>query len=317
MARSTDRREASLTQLVTLLDEACAVIEQYRPPPSRHKLAVGGDPTSLMDQCLALCSDREGQPPDPIRTLHHFACTGGTLISKCLATMPNVQLLSEVDPLSTMQHSAGSSRFAPTDLIELVRQSTRGVSDALVTQMFSAALSVVMTDCARRGLRLVLRDHSHSHYSTGTGIPDRLSLRELAKLSGPVVSAVTVRHPLDSYLSLLDLGWVDFQPTGFDEYCRRYLAFLADHDGLYVMRYEDFVAAPERELEGLCRALVLHYRQGFEDLFGIFHLTGDSGRSSEIIAPRPRRPIPKTLVGEVAQARHYEPLLDYLGYPHL
>lgn len=308
-------QDASLPQLVALLDEACAVIEQYRPPAARRKLATG-DPTSLLEQCLALCSERDRRAPDPIRTLHHFACTGGTLVGKCLAAMPNVQLLSEVDPLSTMQHSAGTARFAPTDLIQLVRQSTRGASDALLARMFSASLSLVAEDCARRGLRLVLRDHAHSHYCTGDGIPTRPGLRELAAESGVVVSAVTVRHPLDSYLSLVELGWVQFQPPGFDEYCRRYVAFLADHDGLHVMRYEDFIAAPERELQRLCHVLALEYRPGFEDLFGLFRLTGDSGRGDEVIAPRPGRPVPQGLAGEISQASHYGALLERLGYSH-
>ena len=30
-----------------------------------------------------------------IGIVHHFACTGGTVISKCLATMPKVALISE------------------------------------------------------------------------------------------------------------------------------------------------------------------------------------------------------------------------------
>ena len=35
-----------------------------------------------------------------IHTVHHLACTGGTVISKCLAAMPKVALVSEVNPLN-------------------------------------------------------------------------------------------------------------------------------------------------------------------------------------------------------------------------
>ena len=31
-----------------------------------------------------------------IRTIHHLACTGGTVISKCLASMPDITLVSEI-----------------------------------------------------------------------------------------------------------------------------------------------------------------------------------------------------------------------------
>jgi len=37
-----------------------------------------------------------------IHTLHHLACTGGTVLSKCLAAMPRVALVSEVNPLNRL-----------------------------------------------------------------------------------------------------------------------------------------------------------------------------------------------------------------------
>src|SRR5690606_17159391 len=125
----------------------------------------------------------------------HFACTGGTLISKCLAAMPNVQLLSEIDPLSSM-HAPGVATFAPTDLILRLNQSTRGIGQDTLVEIFQAWLRIVVADCDRRGLRLILRDHSHSHFCIGDKIPDRPTLRELALDVGPVLSAVTVRHPM-------------------------------------------------------------------------------------------------------------------------
>ena len=35
-----------------------------------------------------------------LRSIHHLACTGGTLISKCIASMPDVALISEVNPMN-------------------------------------------------------------------------------------------------------------------------------------------------------------------------------------------------------------------------
>jgi hypothetical protein len=36
--------------------------------------------------------------PFVVRTLHHVACSGGTLISRCLAALPDVVVLSELNP---------------------------------------------------------------------------------------------------------------------------------------------------------------------------------------------------------------------------
>ena len=44
-----------------------------------------------------------------LRTIHHFACTGGTVISKCLAALPQVMLISEINPIN--RHS---SKFNPS-----------------------------------------------------------------------------------------------------------------------------------------------------------------------------------------------------------
>ena len=81
---------------------------------------------------MDLCAQHEAVVfSEPIRTIHHFACTGGTLISKCIATMPNTQMLSEVDPLSTMLQSK-KPKFALTDIIILMQQSTRGIESGLI-----------------------------------------------------------------------------------------------------------------------------------------------------------------------------------------
>lgn len=56
----------------------------------------------------------------PIRTIHHMACTGGTVFSKCLAVMPNVALLSEVNPLNRY-----GSAFEPTNPLLLLERSYR------------------------------------------------------------------------------------------------------------------------------------------------------------------------------------------------
>lgn len=301
-------------RLLALLDDARRPLDGYGPRTLARQRGgkVAGDAGSLLEQCMALCAERESRPVEPVRTVHHMACTGGTLISKCLAAMPNVQLLSEVDPLSPV--ATGKPVFAPTDLIRLLRQGTRGTDDRLAVEVFQAGLAVVVADCQRRGLRLVLRDHAHSHFCQGSDVPERPGLRSIVSGVAPVVSVVTVRHPVDSYLSLRKLGWDTYTPKGLDEYCRRYLAFLDHHAGSPVIRYEDFVAAPARVLRLLCEVLKLPFRDGFEDLIGVFHLTGDSGRRGETIESRPRRPVPGDVEQELKDSRPLAALLQRLGY---
>lgn len=314
MSDSRPSRGETIDHLISALDEARELVGDYAVP-SRQMATSVHNPGSLLQQCMDLCAQTAAARPEPVRMLHHFACTGGTLISKCLAAMPNTQLIGEIDPLSTMQRD-GALLFAPTDMVLLMRQSSRGVSDVLITEMFNASLDLIEADCRVNGQRLLLRDHAHSHYCHGDRIPDRPSLREIVAARFPVVTALTVRHPLDSYLSLTSLAWVSFRPPGLDEYCRRYLVFLDAHADLPMMRYEDFLDAPQARMHALCADLDLPYSEDFIDLFDVFRLSGDSGRAGDVIQKRPRRPFDPALAQEADRSRHYSRLLQRLKYEH-
>lgn len=277
---------------------------------------LAAEPTArsaLLQQAQALQAEAAALQGQPLRTLHHFACTGGTLISKCIAALPNVQLLSEVDPLST-QLLPDALRFSPTDMVTLARQSTRGASDALVIELFRAQVQVLQQHAVRNGLRLVLRDHAHGHYCHGDTLAARPGLRQMLPPTLPVLSLLTVRHPLDSYASLARNGWLHFQPRTLHTYCQRYLAFLDQHDGLPLLRYEDFVAAPQRALQLVCEALALRYEPHFARFFPGFAISGDSGRSGDTIAPRPSHASAVALEAEAAASDAYVQLVQRLGY---
>jgi len=313
MARSAKPRPEEVERILAALDEGLGLLGDYSVPDA---LTLPAEPPgSLLEQCLELCAQREASAVEPVRTLHHFACTGGTLISKCLASMPNTQLLSEVDPLSTMLvDDAREPLMTPTDLVVQLRQSTRGASEPLIVEMFLRSLELIHADTTRVGQRLVLRDHAHSLYCHGPAIPSRPGLRQIVASRFPVVSALTVRHPMDSYLALLALGWISYSPRGLEEYCRRYLVFLDDHADLPPLRYEDFVEGPERWMRGLCDRLLLPYSTDFSSLFDAFRLTGDSGRRSGTIERRPRRSIDEALAREAEESPSYWRLCGQLRY---
>lgn len=209
--------------LVNTMEDCVALLENELEQGSEVDAPNETQP-SLLQQCEQLISADQGQK-EPIRTLHHFACTGGTLISKCLASMPNTQVLSEVEPHSRLD---ADKKFAPTDLIQLLRMSSRPSSLELESKVFLAALDAIYQDCNQKGLRLVLRDHAHSRYCHGDIEVEVPSLRQIVAAEYEALSIVTVRHPLDSYLSLVNEGWLHFSPQTIDEYAKRYLEFISD-----------------------------------------------------------------------------------------
>ena len=267
---------------------------------------------SLLDQCRTLLREAAAQAPPPLRLVHHLACSGGTVIARCIAALPNVRLLSEVDPLS--DHGHMGEKFFPSDLIGLAKFGSRPPDRAVLLEIFRTGLTALYEDSRRSGLDLVLRDHAHSHFCHGDAPEERPSLREILTGSYPLRGVVTLRHPLDSFLGLANNGWLHFAPATVAEYARRYHAFLDRHADLPWLRYEDFLQDPETEMQRICTALDLVYDPAFRQLFPTLQLSGDSGRAGVSLAPRPRRACPEALLDEVRTSTPFTALIDRMGY---
>lgn len=268
---------------------------------------------SLLDRCHELVADARSAPVEPVRTIHHLACTGGTLIAKCLASMPNVQLLGEINPFSR-QASESKANFHPTDLVRLARSSTRGVSDDAIAEMFAASIGVLHRHCTKQGSHLVLRDHAHSSFCFGDRAPTARTLRDALRGHFQLRSIVTVRHPLDSYLSLHHNGWRHFTPASLDEYAERYMHFLDRHADCELFYYEDFVGDADVALSEMTKALDLNFRSVYRDVFAAHSLSGDSGRRGSKIDRREPREIPKEVRKELFGAIRFAELCERLGY---
>ena len=250
---------------------------------------------------------------EPVRLIHHLSCTGGTIISKCIAAMPNVVLLSEVNPASELPRTS-IVRFAPTDMIRLAKQSGIPSFDDLRIKLFRAEIDEVIKHTRNLGSRLVLRVHSHSDYLVGDISSQPNYVKNSLDGRHSSVSVMTVRHPIDSYLSLVQKKWIHFNPQTFDEYCRRYLAYLEHNQNDPLFKYEDFVYDPKRVIKSICKALSLPFNEDFIDLFELIKLTGDSGRTSNEISLRSRRKDDGSLLRSARNSSNYETLCEQLDY---
>lgn len=294
--------------LTNALDEALELLREYdRDDTSAEPLP------SLLAQCESIVAGIGG--PQPLRSIHHFACTGGTLISRALFALPNTVVLSEIDPLGPLPRSRpGRVPFAPTDLIRALRHSIREVGDETIIATFLDGLAAARAGLERDGRHLILRDHAHSQFCQGAvDFTARPTLHEMLAGRFDLRSVLTVRHPLDSFLALASHGWVHFTPSTLEDYARRYLAFLDRHAGIAVFSYEEFTTDPETVLQQMCAALDLTYSPLATALIGAIRLSGDSGRSGERIAPRPRRPVPPGIEAQ-REGRSYQALCARLGY---
>ena len=249
-------------------------------------------------------SDRPG------RLLHQFACTGGTLLCKVIAGLPDVHVLSEVHPRSAL--IGANATFAPSDVRLLAAAGKFPDLDNFSDELLGRSLQFADQWLHERQLHLIIRDHTHSDFCLDHVEP-RSRLRSIGESIFPrVLSVMLVRHPADSFASLRVNGWVHFTPNDFETYCKRYTAALDALSPYHLLRYEDFVKNPKSSLRELCRFWCLQFDETALEQFHQFKFSGDSGRSGAVIGPRVARE--ESHAFRNSQGLYYDRLLQRLGY---
>ena len=270
---------------------------------------------NILERCEKIIASNPSEKP-VLRIIHHLACSGGTLISKCLSALPNTFLLSEVHPRTTLHIQDGRPRFSPSDITTLSRFANVPSIDAIADKIFCDNVKTVNDHVSSNGGYLVLRDHSHSDYCVGESFPCRSLVLTLLEQLFDIKNVVSVRHPVDCYLSMKLKNWTHFSPPNFEEYCTRYLAFITQFAEEKIVRYEDFVEDSNECLKKVSSLLDLPYSDDFNETFSIFNVTGDSGRGGEKVAPRIRRDVPEEVKEEISSSNSFNTILAKLGYKH-
>jgi len=159
-----------------------------------------------------------------------------------------------------------------------------------------------------------LRDHTHSDYNSFEPIPKKSRVVQLLEDRYRVLSILTIRNPIDSYASLKKNGWVRFQPSSFEEYCRRLLILCSRFEESRIFKYEDFVMDPVSVMNGIAQKLQIPTSDFFQDIYSAFRVTGDSGRTSNVIEMKSRRPISDEFRVEVDQSESFKVLSNKFEY---
>lgn len=255
----------------------------------------------------------------PIRVVHHWACSGGTIISRSLAQLPNVVLLSEVHPLAHLRLHAPSSGYQPTDVVQQLSLAHNGRDPVLCMAAWQGSILALQAAVSQQNQVLVLRSHSHIDFFCGGLAAEETLVSRSLRPKAALLELLTVRHPLDSWLSILNNQWhLHFAGADLESFCRRALRMLEACQAMPWLRYEDFSLRPAAALEAMANVLQLDpvtsnlSDQGIQAI----QLSGDSGRRADVISARPRRPIPETQQRAVDQALDPDTDSSYLKLCH-
>lgn len=267
------------------------------------------------------------QDTPTIPVLHHLARSGGTLISKCLGSLPGVTLLSEIHPAgSGFESTFGMPQFHPgrqaSSWFGLLEPSEVKPL-APMDPAFPGLIAEIARRCRDRGSTLVLRDWSHLDYIGEPWIadpPGRSVLVDVLEDAGlSVTRACTTRHPIDQWMSSRGLDALAKLDLGrYLSGCKRF-AEAASEIGF--VRYEDFCRDPAPTLRDLSGRLGVAYDPSWMDRWRKYStITGETsggrggrGRSAQI-KPLDRRPIPPELRAAFDAHPDYAPACALLGY---
>ncbi len=252
-----------------------------------------------------------------IRVLHHMARTGGTVISKCLASMDNIMLLSEIHPQGTKHFNPLKQALEwfglfSSEEIEQLEKDRVG---------FNETVELIRVRAHETKRDLVIRDWSHLDFTAVPFLADRsyrLTTANVLKADFDVIHTATVRHPIDQWLSLRRLATMAGK-LNLDEFLRDCRRFAETVRNIGFARYEDFTHNPDATLQDLCQRLDLSFDPTYRQRWNAYrNITGDVGPNLPIndIAPRKRGPMEPGLLDRLEENKDYWVVLDILGYAH-
>ncbi len=308
MTESTD-----LKTLQQELQNALSLINDYSATHNDTGQAVldteGLNNTkSLLERCAAVVNADKNNAKPTLRIIHHFACSGGSLIAKCLAAQPNVFLLSELHPTTRLGMNTNKASYTPRDITTQAIYGRAPDVDKLAEKIFVSGIIETEKHIRERGGYLIIRAHSHADYCTDKPIPEVDTLTRLLKPHFNLKNLVTLRNPIDSFMSLRNNGWVHFKPDSFDEYCGRLQKFLEAFNEDDIIKYEDFVEWPGGVLMEMAKRLDLDTVSDNLGYIDIFKVSGDSGRSGVEIKFRPRKEMSDEYRKEVFESECFDRL---------
>ena len=274
-----------------------------------------------------------------IYTIHNSAASGGSICSQVVAASTNSVLVSEIAPLGWQLHPQAHKRqrlhggFRPGNpLAHALLSSGKDLSNRLKLKSFAAQLLVSIEHANDQNMNILLREHTHSAWAFGRK-NQHIHLLEFLRddsnwkpqgvalnLARPVL---TVRHPLDNYLSAREKGWHSRYSLdhSFDGYCKSLYSLqanLVQNWNAIVLRYEDLCLSClgfVETLSGLLGAEGVVSAPSIVDINKV-SVTGKSGRKTQDISLRPRQAdlIDVELSEHVSASEWYTKLCDVNGY---
>lgn len=208
--------------------------------------------------------------------VYAFARSGGTLVNRCLGSIPGNLVLSEVNPHASVKSVEEQAnewlKLIPADEIEEFSKKTYGYKIHYLKRI-----------AQKNHYHLIIRDWSTVNFLNGVIQDDILTpslvLEQQVYLShyGFTCSPVVItRRAADVYESITRT-FENLRSLAVEEFGHRYLAYAKAVCQYSIFHYEDICEYPEASMSQICDLLNVNYNSSFLYGFGSFdRCTGDN-----------------------------------------
>lgn len=262
------------------------------------------------------------QDQEPI-ILCHVACSGGSMIYRMLIASFGLVGISEI----SHRVPQGKLVFIPTDP-EYALLEGGEILESEFENIFFDRVQHSNEICQKNNKPLLIREHIHSNFffdspdSTIPNNPSWIADQYDKRLGKKIKCIVTVRDPIDSWLGL-SANFYDSAPKDFQEYCAKYERFIRsflknyDQNFMLLIKYEDIIDDQVEQLECIAEFIGVSFNRKATNDWSHIPSTGNSGRQSNTVQKRTRRPFGIQLIQAAETSESYGYLVEQLGYKHL
>lgn len=250
----------------------------------------------------------------PIVLMICFARSGGTLLNRCLGSLPNVVIMSEVNPLG------GGGSKTPNSPRTVREQARHWYGIDVSSEDFTDSIVELSGICESSGKRLVVRDWtfvnfvptSQNEYTPANRL---LSLESLEKRC-KVIPFAFVRDTIDV--------WISRGTPPLGQFCSEYSRYIDAivKRGIPIFKYEDFCHNPDRVMQNICNYCNLQYNHSYRNYFSFDTVSGDvqsnrpsRGAIKSSILPLRRKLISRSLIAKIEGCHELRGVNELLGYP--
>lgn len=245
-----------------------------------------------------------------------YARSGGTIFNKCLASLPETIMLSEVNPLG-----GGAGVLKEKSYKTVHEQALYWYDIKLKNKTFRESIIELNDYCEKTKKNLIIRDWSFINFSPQTENsnhpPNEFLILKALKGLNPNRFAL-VRNAIDVWISR---GAPDPQ-TFFNEYLT-YTQKLIEQN-IFIVKYENFTYNPVKQIKRLCTKFNIKSPKNidlakiaqYDKVNGDIQLGGKSrGNKLKTIKQLERKKISPTKIQLIENNADLKKANELLGYP--